>query len=236
MTIPIYVGYDPREAVAYNVFCHSVLRRTKTRVAFHPMAGQKVEGSTTFNPERFNVARENGYRGWAIWADGDMLCRADIEELMLFADPNCDVVLAKHEYKTKHPTKFLGQPNPDYPRKNWSSLMLINCGQASWQRLMHRQYSLQELHRFEFIDDERIGSLPLEWNWLVGEYAFNQAAKLAHFTIGTPCWLEYADCDYAEEWHRELLATTHHQPHSYSLDSPFVPPDGSAQTAHGHTQ
>lgn len=221
MVIPIFVGFDPREAIAYSAFCHSVMTRTKARVAFYPMSGSKVEGSTVFNPERFNVAREMDYRGWAIWADGDMLCRDDIEELMEYADPYADVVVAKHDYKTKHPVKFLGQPNPDYPRKNWSSLMLINCAQSAWRRIGERSfnpkngqpYTLSDLHRFAFIDDSRIGELPLEWNWLVGEYGYNERAKLVHFTIGTPCWAEYADCDYAEEWHREVAAMTHHQTH-----------------------
>ena len=179
------------------------------------MTGGPVIGATTFNPERFNVAREMGYRGWAIWADGDMLCRTDIDEVMAYADPYCDVVVAKHDYKTKHPVKFLGQPNHDYPRKNWSSVMLINCGNAAWHRLAvgHSQkdgqpYTLQDLHRFKFVDEDRIGALPLEWNWLVSEYAFNQAAKLVHFTIGSPCWREYADCDYADEWHEESARMT----------------------------
>lgn len=210
--INIFVGFDEREAVAYSVFCHSVMRRTKARVAFYPMRGDCVEGSTTFNPERFNVAREMGYRGWAIWADGDMLCRGDIEELMEYADPYRDVVVAKHDYKTRHPVKFLGQPNHDYPRKNWSSLMLINCEHASWQRLEHRKHTLPELHRFAFMDEARIGELPLEWNWLVGEYPHNADAKLAHFTIGTPCWAEYADCDYADEWREERALMLHHEP------------------------
>lgn len=231
MVIPVFVGFDPREAVAYSAFCHSVLTRTKARVAFYPMQGDKVEGSTMFNPERFKVAKEMNYRGWAIWADGDMLCRSDIAELMEYADVNCDVLVAKHDYKTKHPVKFLGQPNPDYPRKNWSSLMLINCAAAAWQRIDHDNVDVKigDLHRFvesvpgkhflagrrvPLFDQHRIGSLPLEWNWLVGEYAYNPDAKLVHFTIGTPCWAEYADCDYAEEWHKEVAAMTHHQPYN----------------------
>jgi hypothetical protein len=204
MTIPIFVGYDDREAVAYSVFCHSVMSRTRSRVAFYPMRGEKIEGSTTFNAQRFEVAREMGYTGWAIWADGDMLCRADIAELMDYADSSYDVVVAKHDYKTKHPVKFLGQPNADYPRKNWSSLMLINCANASWKRLHGGPaYTLADRHRFKFIEDGRVGELPLEWNWLVSEYDYNPDAKLVHYTVGTPCWEEYADCDYADEWHDE---------------------------------
>lgn len=211
--INIFVGFDPREPVAYSVFCHSVLTRTKARVAFYPMRGANVEGSTTFNPERFNVAREMGYSGWAVWADGDMLCRADIEELMDYADPYSDVLVAKHDYQTKHPTKFLGQPNPDYPRKNWSSLMLINCRNSAWKSIWEKNYKLSDLHRFAFLDDARIGALPLEWNWLVGEYDYNAQAKLVHFTIGSPCWQQYANCDYADEWHDERRAMLHYQQH-----------------------
>ena len=203
--IPIFVGYDPREAVAYSVFCHSVLRNTREKIAFYPMRGDSVVGSTSFNAERFKVAKEMGYRGWAIWSECDMLMRpgTDIADLMRYADSWCDVVVAKHSYRTKHPVKFLGQKNEDYPRKNWSSLMLINCAHESWRRLEHTEFSLSELHRLAFIKDDRIGALPLEWNWLVGEYDFNEKAKLAHFTVGTPCWEEYSNSDYADEWRAE---------------------------------
>jgi hypothetical protein len=66
-----------------------------------------------------------------------------------------------------------------------------------------------ELHRFEWLRDEAlIGALPLEWNWLVGEYDFNPAAKIAHFTRGGPYFQDYADCDYADEWREALARTT----------------------------
>lgn len=218
--INIFVGVDDREVVGFHVFCHSVLARTKARVAFHPVRGTKVEGSTTFNPERFGIAEQMRYSGWGIWAECDMLCLADIEELLAYRDPYCDVVCAKHIYQTKHRTKFLGQPNPDYERKNWSSLMLINARQASWQRIPfgYRNavggqvpYTLSDLHRFKFIDEDRIGALPLEWNHLVSEYEPNQKAKLAHFTIGLPCWPEYADCEYADAWRKERDAMLFHK-------------------------
>lgn len=216
--IPIYVGFDPREEVGYHVFCRSVLARTKANVSFHPVRGHKVEGSTSFNAERFNVARDMGYRGWGIWAECDMLCMGDVEELMGYADSYCDVVVAKHGYKTKHKKKFLGQHNPDYERKNWSSLMLINAGHASWRRLERpycektgHPWTLSDLHRFKFIDNERIGSMPLEWNHLVGEYEKNKKAKLAHFTIGLPCWPEYADCEFSDAWRAERDAMLFHK-------------------------
>lgn len=212
--IPIFVGYDRREAVAYSVFCHSVLARTEAAVSFAPVTGEKrPESSTAFNYGRFLIPHLMNYRGWAIWADGDMLCRADIAELWDMKDIRCDVMVAKHDYRTKHPVKFLGQKNEDYPRKNWSSLMLINCAGAAWKRLQETEWSGPEKHRFKFLDDARIGELPLEWNWLVGEYPHTEAAKLAHFTIGTPCWQQYATCDYADEWFKDKHAMLDYQQH-----------------------
>lgn len=216
-SIPIFVGYDERERVGYPVFCQSVLARTRARVSFHPVRGEKVHGSTKFNPERFKVAEDCGYSGWAIWAECDMLCLADVEELVALADSYMGVLVAKHEYKTKHPVKFLGQPNPDYERKNWSSLMLINCRSAGWQRLgttTHNPknghpWTLEDLHRFRFLDEDRIGALPLEWNHLVGEYEPNPGAKLAHFTVGLPIWPEYAGCEFSDAWRAERESMLH---------------------------
>src|SRR5688572_8052747 len=113
MEIPIYVGFDPREAVAYHVFCHSVLSRTKAQVSFTPVCGDRDDASNTFSKARFLVPAMQGFRGLAIWADGDMLCRTDIKELIDQYEPGMDVMVVKHNYSTKHPVKYLGQRNED---------------------------------------------------------------------------------------------------------------------------
>jgi lipopolysaccharide biosynthesis glycosyltransferase len=212
--IPVFVGFDPREAVAYHVFCQSVISRTRAKVRFTPVTGEQRDGSNAFIYARFLVPHLCNYQGWAIFADGDMICRADIEELWCMRAHGYDVMVCKHDYRTKHPVKYLGQKNEDYPRKNWSSLMLMNCANFPWHTIdphTLKTMSGRELHRFEFLDDERIGELPLEWNWLVSEYAHNPDAKIAHFTIGAPCWTEYKDCDYADEWRKERDAMTYFQ-------------------------
>jgi lipopolysaccharide biosynthesis glycosyltransferase len=225
--IPVFVGYDGREAVAYSVFCHSVLSRTKAQVSFIPLCGDQEPGSSNrFNKIRFEIAERLGFKGWGIWADGDMLCRADIEEAWDLREKHYDVMVVKHEYSTKHPIKFLGQANEDYPRKNWSSFMLVNAGNYPWRKIT-KEYVAQakpsHLHRFEFLKDERIGDLPKEWNWLVSEYEFNPQAKLAHFTVGSPCWPQYSKCDYADEWRSELRQVNHFEPWVESYDdSPMV--------------
>ena len=212
MEIPVYVGFDPREAVAFHVFCHSVLSRTKAQVSFTPVCGNREDASNTFSKARFNVPEMQGFRGWAIWADGDMLCRADIQELWDLRQSGFDVMVVKHEYQTKHPIKYLGARNEDYPNKNWSSLMLMNCGNAAWRRPSYKALfngPAGLLHRFSFLEDERIGDLPKEWNWLVSEYSYNPKAKLVHYTIGIPPF--YPNCDYSAEWFNEMKSATFHE-------------------------
>jgi lipopolysaccharide biosynthesis glycosyltransferase len=212
MEIPVYVGYDPRESVAFHVFCHSVLSRTKAQVSFTPVCGEQGDASNTFSKARFLVPEMQGLRGWGIWADGDMLCRADIQELWDLRESGYDVMVVKHDYRTKHPVKYLGQRNEDYPCKNWSSLMLINCGNAVWRRPSYKELFKGPaglLHRFSFLEDERIGELPREWNHLVSEYDYDPNAKLVHYTIGIPPF--YPSCDYSGEWFNEMRAMNYHE-------------------------
>lgn len=150
-----------------------------------------------------------------------MLCRSDIEELWDLKQGYSDLMVVKHEYRTKYPVKYLGQRNEDYERKNWSSLMLINCGQAVWRRPAYKQLlsgPVGLLHRFAFLEDERIGELPKEWNWLVSEYDHNPQAKLVHYTIGIPTF--YPRCDYADEWTQEFRQMTHAD--QWADDTPLV--------------
>jgi hypothetical protein len=156
---------------------------------------------------RFLVPYLSGYAGWSIFMDCDMLCRVDIVALAKEIDAQAEkaVLVCKHDYVPKTDRKFLDQVQTKYKRKNWSSLMLFNNARC---RALTPDYvntaSGLELHRFAWIDDAAIGELPLEWNWLVGEYAHNPAAKIVHFTIGGPYFAAYRDCDYAGEWFAEF--------------------------------
>jgi lipopolysaccharide biosynthesis glycosyltransferase len=201
--IRLFVGKDPRETVGYHVFLQSVLSKTDpNRVSITALTGEQGDASNTFSKARFHVPELCGYMGWALWMDGsDMLCRADLQELWALRESGYDVMVVKHDYKTKHATKYLGQINLDYERKNWSSVMLLNCGNAVWRRPAFQKLlegPAGPLHRLSFLEDERIGYLPKAWNHLVSEYQPNPQAKLAHMTIGLPCW--YPDCEFADEW------------------------------------
>jgi lipopolysaccharide biosynthesis glycosyltransferase len=216
--IPIFVGYDPREAVAYHVCVNSIIRHASVPVAVVPLAlnlmrdytETHTDGSNQFIYSRFLVPYLMDFSGHAIFIDGDMIVRSDIAELWALRNDNMDVQVVKHDYETRQTEKYLGSKNENYPRKNWSSVILWNCGQTANCRLTPEFVQAStgaELHRFTWIKDQRIGELPTEWNWLPDEYGANPAAKLLHYTLGTPCFHEFAMANQSEEWHREHLLT-----------------------------
>jgi len=218
--IPIFVGFDPREAVAYHVFTNSIIRHSSKPVSISPLALKNLEGysenhsdgSNQFIYSRFLVPHLMGFEGWAIFADGDMLLRSDLNELWELRDESKAVMVVKHDYETRRSIKYLGSPNQNYPRKNWSSVVLWNCGHELNKGLTPNFISNStgaELHRFTWLPDEVIGELPIEWNWLPDEFGQNSDAKLLHFTLGTPCFFQSGDEPMANEWHSERMLTNH---------------------------
>ena len=218
--IPIFVGYDPREAVAYHTCANSIIRQASQPVAIIPLAlnlfsdynETHTDGSNDFIYSRFLVPHLMEYSGWAIFIDGDMIVRDDIVKLWNLRENNKDVMVVKHNYKTRMTEKYLGSKNEDYPRKNWSSVILWNCANHPNRRLTPdfvQQSTGAELHRFTWIEDSRIGELPPEWNWLPDEYGVNLDAKLLHYTLGAPCFHEFATTPQGDEWHRERIYTEH---------------------------
>jgi lipopolysaccharide biosynthesis glycosyltransferase len=216
--IPVFVGYDPREAVAYHTCVNSIIRNASKPVAIIPVAlnlfrdyeETHTDGSNHFIYTRFLVPHLMEYAGWAIFIDGDMIVRGDIVELWELRNSYMDVMVVKHDYQTRMPVKYLGAPNENYPRKNWSSVILWNCNSFPNRQLTPafvQQATGSELHRFSWLADERIGELPPEWNWLPDEYGVNRDAKLLHYTLGTPCFQEFADTPQGDEWHRERILT-----------------------------
>jgi len=220
--IPIFVGYDPREAIAYHTCVNSIIRNSSRPVAIVPVAlnlfqdyaETHTDGSNHFIYTRFLVPYLMEYQGWAIFIDGDMIVRGDIAELWDLRQYTKDAMVVKHDYKTRMKEKYLGSPNEDYPRKNWSSVILWNCN-AIRNRQLDPEFVQKStgafLHRFSWIDDSRLGELPPEWNWLPDEYGPNPNAKLLHYTLGTPCFDEFKHTPMNEHWHEERTLTEHCQ-------------------------
>lgn len=214
--INLVVGFDQREAVAYHVFCQTIIDRASMPVQFLPLAENTLnnykevhtDGSNKFIYSRFLTPYLMNFSGWAIFADGDMVCQADISELWSLRDETKAVQIVKHDYKTKATKKYLGNKNEDYPRKNWSSLILWNCSHPENAILTPEFIQRQPgsyLHRFSWLEDSLIGELNASWNWLAIEYPENPDAKLIHYTLGTPCFKDYAKEPMSDIWRKNYL-------------------------------
>jgi len=205
--IKVFAGYDPREAIGFHVFVQSLLDHASVPVEVVPLFGNQRDGTNAFIYERFMVPHRCGFKGTAIFLDGaDMLMRADIAELAALADPLKAVQVVKHDYKTRHPRKYIGTgleaDNRSYPRKNWSSAIIWNCAHYANRFLTPENVAEAtgaDLHRFAHLPDSLIGDLPAEWNCLIGEQD-QPDPKIAHFTLGIPAMHHYQDCQFASEW------------------------------------
>jgi lipopolysaccharide biosynthesis glycosyltransferase len=209
--INIVIGFDQRESVAFHTFVQSIIEKASIPVSIIPLAINSLKDykethddkSNDFIYSRFLTPYLNNFEGWAIFFDGDMICQADIKELWDLRDEKKALLVAKHNYKTKAKKKYLGNINEDYPRKNWSSVILWNCSHPKHKILTPKFIANQTgkyLHRFSWLNDIDIGELPKTWNWLAIEYPKNIEAKLIHYTLGTPCFRDYSTTDLAEIW------------------------------------
>jgi hypothetical protein len=222
VTIPIFIGFDNREVIAYHVLSNSIQRLSSVPVAIIPVALNNLEGmfnrpkdplqSTDFAFSRFltpYLAKQMGFKNKVLFCDCDQLWRTDIVELWDHVSGKHEAVhVVKHDYTPKTERKFLGQTQTPYKRKNWSSFVVFDLKHQDCQKLTPEIVNNESglyLHQFQWTDS--IGELPTEYNWLVGEYPYNPGAKNIHFTLGGPWFQEYKDCDYAGEWRREMCMT-----------------------------
>lgn len=210
--IRVFIGYDYKEAVAFNVLCHSILEHSSEPVSITPVMLSQMNGlytrprhelqSTEFSFSRFLVPYLCGYEGAAIFMDCDMLVRGDIAELWGGFNEQYGVQVVKHHHEPQGDRKFLGQPQTCYEKKNWSSVMLFNNARcdALTPSYVNSATGL-ELHQFKWLgSDDLIGDIPHEWNLLVDYDEHDDNAKLVHYTEGGPYFADYVHCDYANDW------------------------------------
>jgi lipopolysaccharide biosynthesis glycosyltransferase len=209
--IPIFIGYDSKVKIAYHVLAESILRNSSTPVTISPINLNNLKNiytrkqdplaSTEFSFSRFLVPHLMNYNGWAIFMDSDMVMLSDITELWNLRNEDYAIQVCKHEYTPSSKNKFLGNNQTIYAKKNWSSLILMNCSKC---KTLTPEYvntrSGLELHQFKWLDENLIGSIPLEWNWLVGEYPYKKDVHNVHFTEGGPYFKDYKNTEYANEW------------------------------------
>lgn len=228
MTLHVYIGFDAIDHLAYRVAERSILEQASKEVAIHPLRDWQLRGeglytrqwkmlatgqkwdlldekphSTEFSYTRFLtpiIHKRKRREGPALFIDADMMFRADIVELFDLADSRYDVMVVKHDHKPPEATKIVGVVQQQYERKNWASVMLFpHCSVALDVKdvnTKHRDY----LTMLEWADDDKIGELPEEWNWLDGWSDGAIDPKNVHHTRGTPDMPDWADVAYADEW------------------------------------
>ncbi|RWR81091.1 protein CDI-like protein [Cinnamomum micranthum f. kanehirae] len=223
-TFKIFIGYDPREDLAYEVCKYSILKRSSIPVEVHPIKQPDLREkglywrergsteSTEFSFTRFLTPFLADFRGWAMFVDCDFLYTADIKELTDLIDDRYALMCVHHDYTPKDTTKMDGVVQTVYPRKNWSSMVLYNCGHPKNRILMPELVSSQTgafLHRFMWLEDDEIGSVPFAWNFLVGHNRVDEddpstKPKAIHYTSGGPWFDGWKSCDFADMWIKEM--------------------------------
>ena len=209
----IFIGYDESEIVAYHVLSQSLIKHASMPVSITPLARHHLNymhdrprgpmDSTDFAVTRFLVPALCYYQGHAIFMDCDMLAQTDIHAVMDLIDPSKAVSVCQHNYVPKDAKKFEGSKQTTYKRKNWSSVMVFNNAKCKMLTPWYVETAPGlDLHQFKWITNDQLGSLPLEWNWLVGEYPDNPDAKILHYTLGGP-WHDRVRGSKAmdQKWH-----------------------------------
>jgi hypothetical protein len=216
--IPIFIGYDPRERAVTNVLIDSLFQNSSCPLSINPLVTHQLESqglywrerspkqSTAFSFTRFLVPNLMEYQGWAVFMDCDMLCRGDIAELWAQRNDNFALLCVQHNHQPSESRKFLGEEQSAYPKKNWSSLMLLNCSRCT---ALTPEYvntaSGLDLHRFHWLSgDHEIGGIQGGWNHLVDvqDQALAEASPLLHWTLGGPWFREQRTMggQLAAEW------------------------------------
>lgn len=215
----IYIGYEPRQHIAFEVLKFSLETNSSIPLDIYPLHLEQLSRdigferphdprqSTEFTYTRFLVPFLCNYQGRALYMDCDMICIGDISEIYSMDLSNYSLRVVKQDHVVDQSTKMGGQVQSAYPRKNWSSLMLLNCAElTSWSFNAVREQSGKWLHRFEPIPDERIGELPAEWNVLD---RLDEQTKLIHYTSGGP-WLRGCENHpYRDLWFEYLSRMSH---------------------------
>lgn len=227
----VWIGFDRREAEAFAVARLSAFRHVDKDTRIHALVlpelqaaglymretkrrlGRLWDGpsqaymSTEFANSRFLVPHLCGYDGWALFMDCDMLVRSSLDAVFGLADPDKAVMCVHHNHVPENAEKMDGQVQQQYARKNWSSFMLFNCGHPSNRALdldLVNTAPGRDLHRFCWLQDDEIGELGPEWNYLVGHTDPSVDAKVVHFTDGGPWFAGFENVEYADEYRAEL--------------------------------
>lgn len=212
----IFIGYDEQFKDNIDVQIHSILKHTKHKVDIHLLKltelsnilwRKKEENQTTDSAfTRWLVPYLSNYEGWSLYMDSDMLCRSDIQEVFNLKQDSKHVMVVKTNFYHSQKKKFNDKKQLNYERKNWSSFILFNNKKCDILSLdyVNRAKGL-DLHQFKWLNDNQIGDLPKEWNYLVEIDQTKIDAKNVHWTLGGPWFTDKKYVEYSEEWKKTKL-------------------------------
>ncbi len=213
--LKVFIGYDTREDIAWQVCRHSILRHVSKDIEIYPLKQSLLretglytrpadQASTEFSLTRFLTPYLAAHDGWTIFVDCDFIFTCDIYNVLAEVNDNKAVYVVQHDYIPANKIKMDNQVQTQYPRKNWSSFMLFNGSHPEVKALTPEIVNTAQpsfLHRFGWLQDESIGELPLAWNFLVGEYPLSSKLPHAiHYTNGGPWFEQWRDVNYANLW------------------------------------
>lgn len=184
-----FIGYDPRQPIAYAVVAHSLASRASrplpiTRLQLNQLPITR-RGLTEFTYSRFLVPYLSDYDGYSLFLDADMIVLDDIWKILVGIDPMAAVSVVQH------PERF-----------EWPSLMLFNNKRCTNLSPAFVEDARNRL--FDMAWASKIGALNRDWNHVVGYNQPNTLAKIVHYTKGVPCWPETDGTEWSAEWHAEV--------------------------------
>jgi len=223
MRIKVFIGYDSSQDYSdkfsdivnppYVVCKQSILNNVNREVEIIPIKiaalkelglyyrKEDLSSTTEFTYSRFMVPYLSDYKGISIFCDSDFLWKCDILETLDYINDDFAVSCVHHDYTPSNNTKMDGKIQTTYPRKNWSSLMIFNNEHPLTKKLnvdLVNTETPQYLHRMQWAG-EHIGKIPVEYNWLVGDYKIIDNPKALHYTNGGPWYNDYIK-EYEKDW------------------------------------
>jgi len=210
----VFIGYDPREKIAYHVLSQSILANSSIPVTISPInlknlrkfykRPKEKNHSTEFSISRFLTPYLSDYKGYSLYLDCDFIVLEDIAKLLSLVSKNSNktVWCVKHkDYLPKDKTKFLREKQIPYAKKNWSSFMIFNNARCKilTPKLVAKANGLY-LHQFKWTQEKFIGSLPNNWNILVEEQKLPKKINALHYTLGGPYFKKHSKCPGANHW------------------------------------
>lgn len=188
----LFVGYERRQDLAFEVLCYS-LKKHNPDLAINiiplvyedisPQKPRESGQSTDFSYLRYYIPYLCGYKGMAVYMDCDILCLGDIgplNELSRDVAVHCvPISMRPVPHKKLHDKEQFF-----YPRKNWSSVMVLNNPLLTcWTPEYLYSTPGIELHQMPLV--KTFGFLPRQYNSLDIN---DPGTVLLHYTSGGP-WI-----------------------------------------------